>query len=142
MRGKHWTAQQFGGRKPKEERTSPDGIEHDSAGEMKRWCRLQMLQREGLISDLERQIAFPLTFHDGTPLRTLRGVSKKTGKPTGGRPITFNLDFSYVNLGLPNHPRGVKVYEEFKGFMAEDAALKIAFVEARYGIQITIVKKP
>ena len=40
-------------------RTS-DGVEHDSRKEAQRWLELQLLQRAGEISDLERQVTFEL----------------------------------------------------------------------------------
>lgn len=126
----HWTSKFK--RSTDEDRTSPDGIKHDSVGEMKRWCKLSLLQREGFITELERQIKMPLILPNGVPITTRKGISKKTGKPIGGRTIVFTLDFRYRNAD------GVVVNEEYKGFMAEDAALKLSVVEAIYGIDITI----
>ena len=134
----HWTGNFK--RKPKEERTSPDGIVHDSFGEMQRWCRLQLMQREGYITELERQVSMPLVLPNGLPVLSLKKVkrSKKTKRlnESGGTIINFKLDFRYKDAD------GAVVYEEFKGHMDEEAALKLAVVQAIYGIQISICKKP
>ena len=37
-----------------------DGIVHDSRKEARRWVELRLLQRSGLIRDLERQVPFEL----------------------------------------------------------------------------------
>lgn len=141
MRKNHWTANFK--KKSKAERTSIDGSNNASSGEMKRWHRLQLLEREGYITDLEREVPFPLTLPNGNSVRTVRRISKKTGKPIGGRIVVYKLDFRYrVLKAINGHEPGAIIHEEFKGFMAEDAALKISMVEAIYGITIYIVKKP
>ena len=40
--------------------TEVDGLRFDSKAEAKRWGHLQMMQRAGLISDLERQVKYRL----------------------------------------------------------------------------------
>lgn len=50
-------------RKPSKYRNRPvvvDGIRHDSRKEARRWADLQLLERSGKISDLKRQVVFPL----------------------------------------------------------------------------------
>lgn len=134
----HWT-KNFK-RATTEERTSPDGIVHDSVGEMKRWCRLLLMQREGFITELERQVPMPLVLPNGVPVLALMKSkkSKKTGRVniSGGKVINFKLDFRYRDVD------GNVVHEEFKGHMDEEAALKLAVVQAIYAVQIVIVKKP
>lgn len=137
-RAGHWTSKFK--RASVEERTSPDGIVHDSVGEMKRWCRLLVLQSEKFIYDLERQVPLPLILPNGVPVLSLKKKkrSKKTGKlnESGGKQINYKLDFRYRDQF------GTLVHEEFKGHMDDEAALKLAVVQAIYGITITIVKKP
>ena len=43
--------------------TVVDGIRFDSAREAARWGELELHQRAGLISDLERQVKYTLTAH-------------------------------------------------------------------------------
>ena len=40
--------------------TTPDGILHDSTAEGNRWWTLVLMQRAGEITDLQRQVVFPL----------------------------------------------------------------------------------
>lgn len=37
-----------------------DGVTYDSAGEYRRFCELQLLERAGVIRNLERQVRIPL----------------------------------------------------------------------------------
>jgi len=125
---------------PAEECTSDDGIRHDSVAEMKRWNYLRTLQAAGYISNLERQIPMNLILPNGVEVLSLkrRKKSKITGKIThpGGTLIKYKLDFRYVNKF------GMVVHEEYKGHLTPQAELKLAVVQAIYGIQIHIAKSP
>jgi Fe2+ transport system protein B len=57
-----------------------DGITFDSAAEMSRWCELKMLEKSGVISNLERQPRFTLI--------------EKRGKVKHKR--EYIADFSYI----------------------------------------------
>lgn len=57
-----------------------DGISFDSTKEAKRWQELKLLERGGVISELERQIKFPF-------------------KINGELICTYICDFSYVENG-------------------------------------------
>jgi len=137
---RHWSSNYK--RAAKIERTTRDDITHDSAGESRRWARLCEYQRLGFIDNLERQVKLPLVLPNGNPVLTRIRMSKKTGRFVGGRIIIYKLDFRYRNIALTEYDHGQIVHEEFKGMMTKDAALKIAVVEAIYGIKITVVKKP
>ena len=41
-------------------KTTADGVRHQSTAEARRWDALKLLERAGAISDLQRQVAFPL----------------------------------------------------------------------------------
>lgn len=41
-------------------KTTADGVWHQSTAEARRWDALKLLERAGAISDLQRQVAFPL----------------------------------------------------------------------------------
>lgn len=62
-------------------RTS-DGIVHDSMKEANRWCELKMLEKTGLIHDLQRQVKFEL-------------IPKQDGE----RAVHYVADFVYVEDG-------------------------------------------
>lgn len=42
------------------QKTDYNGVTFDSKKELKKWQELQLLEKSGLISDLQRQVAFPL----------------------------------------------------------------------------------
>lgn len=127
----------------KEECTSPDGISFDSMAEMRRWCKLKLLESQGAISQLERQVKIPLLLPNGRHVLTAKGISTRTGKPIGGRPMHYLLDFRYLDVrGYMHGTAGALIHEEFKGYPTPEAKLKMSVVEAIYGIEIKIVKKP
>lgn len=71
---------------------SPDGILHDSKKEAMRWCQLKLLQKTGVIKDLDRQVKFEL-------------IPKQDGE----KPVSYIADFVYYDKEL-----GVKVVEDVK----------------------------
>lgn len=114
-------------RKPKEQRTSPDGITHDSTSEMHRWCKLQFDERLGLIRNLRRQVAYPLQIDDQRAVKT----------PTG-RIAKYTADFVFERKA----PDGTwhEVIEDSKGYMDKVAELRIAVFEAIYQKKVEIYK--
>ena len=70
---------------------SSDGIVHDSQKEARRWTELQLRQKAGLISNLERQVRFEL-------------IPKQDGE----RPCYYIADFVYSD------PTGELVVEDVK----------------------------
>lgn len=111
-------------RKPKESRTSADGITHDSVAEMRRWEALKQQQRLGIIRDLQRQVAYPLRIDDTRAVLT----------PTG-RVARYTADFCYQQKD-GEHWR--EVIEDSKGFMDKVAELRIAVFEAIYQKKVEI----
>ena len=77
-------------------RTS-DGVEHDSRKEARRWMELQLLQKAGLISDLNRQVRFELipTQREPDTIGKLGGVRK--GKCIE-QSVVYVADFVYSDL--------------------------------------------
>lgn len=99
---------------PKETRTL-DGIVFDSKAEMDRWSTLKIMERTGLISELERQVKFTLVdgfVHDG----------KKE------RPIIYVADFVYRRKGETK-----LVAEDVKGVSTSVFAMKRKMFLGRYG---------
>lgn len=84
----------------------------DSTGEAGRWATLQLLEGQGKITDLKRQVRFDLM-----AARTLQGrtVAAKVG--------AYIADFTYTR-------DGEQVIEDFKGAMTDLAAWKLRHMEA------------
>lgn len=101
-------------RKYKSEPIVIDGIRFDSKKEARRWAQLQLLQRAGEISGLERQVAFVLIGQNG-PLKTRTG-----------RAMKITLDFVYKDKAQG----WATVYEESKGMPTRDYEVRKAVFEA------------
>lgn len=69
-----------------------DGIIHDSKKEAARWSQLKLLQKAGIINDLQRQVKFEL-------------IPKQDGE----RPVSYIADFVYYDK-----ESGAKVVEDVK----------------------------
>lgn len=100
--------------------TFVDGIRFDSKREAKRWCELQLLEKAGQISNLERQVKMPLYGRDG-PILTEKGNQ-----------MHYVVDFTYIDWTL----KGVRVFEDAKGHKTESYLMKKAILRAS-GIEIT-----
>lgn len=91
-----------------------------SVGEFRRWRELLALQRAGVVSELERQVEYPICV-------------------AGLHVCSWFADFRYKQSGKV-------VVEDFKGFRTEVYKLKKKFVEAIYKFRIfetgTKSKKP
>lgn len=103
-------------RKYKSEPIVIDGIRFDSKKEARRWAQLQLLQRAGEISGLDRQVKIALLGRDG-PIRT----------PTG-RQAYYVADFTYWE-------KGVQIWDDSKGYRTPEYLLKRAILAAQ-GIEI------
>lgn len=82
-----------------------DGIEFDSIKECQRYCELKLMQRAGLISDLQTQVSFELI-----PSQRIDGKVVE-------RAVNYIADFVYQQDGQ-------KVVEDTKGFKTKDYILK------------------
>jgi Protein of unknown function (DUF1064) len=102
-----------------------DGVTFASAGEMKRYWFLKVMQSRGIITNLVIQPRFELII-EGRPC-----------KYDTGRTIRYVADFKY-NITTT----GEDVIEDYKGFDEKLSRLKRAVVEAIYKIKIRVVKKP
>lgn len=109
-------------------KTVVNGVKFDSKKESKRYIDL-LWRRDTLkeISDLELQPKFPLKCGDKDVL------IRSNGYPNG-RKAAYIADFRYhCNV------TGRTVVEDVKGMDTPVSRLKRAFVEAQYGIRITLV---
>ena len=85
-----------------------DGIEFDSIKECQRYCELKLMQRAGLISDLQTQVKFELI--------PFQKVEFPDGVATE-RATHYIADFVYQE-------KGQTVVEDTKGFKTKDYILK------------------
>ena len=95
--------------------SSDDIIHFDSKRERTRWNELCLQKTQGVISDIQCQVPFPIKINN-----------VKIG--------TYRCDFQYVNK------EGTQITEDVKGMNTPLSQFKIKCVEAQYGISISIVK--
>lgn len=95
-------------------RTTIDGITFASKREAARWCDLKLMERAGLIRDLERQV----------PLEIIPKTDKYRAR-------YYVADFVYTDIAT-----GERIYEDTKGCRTQVYQLKRALVYWRHGIEI------
>lgn len=94
-----------------------DGITFDSLKEYTRYCELKLMQRAGVITDLERQVKYELL-----PAQRIGGKVVK-------RAVTYVADFVYKE-------KGQTVVEDTKGFRTKEYILKRKMMLYFHSIQI------
>lgn len=92
-------------------RTVVDGIRFDSKGEAARWLDLRLLEQAGMITDLQRQMPYPMTVNNVLI-------------------CTYRADFTY-------REKGRFIVEDFKGVKTKDYIMKKKLLKALYDIDIT-----
>lgn len=97
-----------------------DGIEFDSIKECQRYCELKLMQRAGVISDLQMQVPFELI-----PSQRIDGKVVE-------RAVNYIADFVYQQNGL-------KVVEDTKGMRTKDYIIKRKLMLHIHGIRIVEV---
>lgn len=99
-------------------KTVIDGIEFDSKREAKRWTELKLLERAGVIRDLDRQVKFVLIpAQREADTIGARGAIRK-GKIIE-RECAYVADFVYTDVET-----GETVVEDTKGFKTKDYIIK------------------
>lgn len=99
-------------------KTVIDGIEFDSKREAKRWTELKLLERAGIIRDLDRQVKFVLIpAQREADTIGARGAIRK-GKIIE-RECAYVADFVYTDTET-----GETVVEDTKGFKTKDYIIK------------------
>ena len=98
-----------------------DGIEFDSMKEANRYCELKLMQRAGVISDLQLQVPFELI-----PSQRIDGNVVE-------RAVNYVADFTY------NGPDGVQVVEDTKGYKTPEYIIKRKLMLYVHGIRIVEV---
>lgn len=103
------------------------GCLHASKKEAQRCNALHLLQEEGVISDLQTQVAFELMPFTKYPKLTLpRKWLPKACKPLGNeRKITYIADFVY-------QADGFRIVEDVKGKRTEEYVLKRKLFRSLY----------
>lgn len=94
-----------------------DGMTFDSVKEYKRYCELSLLEKAGMVTDLERQVKFELI------------PSQKIDGKVVERPCSYVADFVYME-------NGQKVVEDTKGFRTKDYVIKRKLMLWVHGIRI------
>ena len=89
-----------------------DGYKFDSKGERDRYVQLKMLERAGVISDLQVHVPFQLVPKDGKE-----------------RAICYEADFVYME-------KGERVVEDFKGYKTDVYKIKRRLMKWLLGIVI------
>ncbi len=88
----------------------------DSKREYNRWCELRLLERSGIIRNLQRQVKFRLIDSQKTPERT-------------ERPCDYIADFVY-------YENGKRVVEDCKGMRTDVYKIKRKLMFEKYNISI------
>lgn len=119
----------MGYRKYHNKRVEYEGIVFDSLKEKKRYCQLQLLEKQGMISNLRLQVPFeliPAIYEDEiVKLKTKTKVKKKLIQ----RATTYVADFVYETMGKT-------IVEDTKGFRTKEYELKKKMMRAFLGIEI------
>ncbi len=89
----------------------------DSKREYNRWCELRLLERSGIICNLQRQVKFRLIDSQKTPERT-------------ERPCDYIADFVYYEND------GSRVVEDCKGMRTDVYKIKRKLMLEKYNILI------
>ena len=94
-----------------------DGIEFDSIKECQRYCELKLMQRAGVISDLQLQVSFELI-----PTQRIDGKVVE-------RAVNYVADFVYKQDGQT-------VVEDTKGYKTTEYIMKRKMMLFFHGIRI------
>lgn len=94
-----------------------DGIEFDSIKECQRYCELKLMQRAGVISDLQLQVPFELI-----PTQRIDGKLAE-------KAVNYIADFVYKQ-------DGAQVVEDTKGYKTPEYIIKRKLMLYIHGIRI------
>lgn len=110
-------------------RVEYEGKVFDSLKEKRRYCQLQLLERQGIISDLRLQVPFELIPPIYEDVEVQLKTKVKTVKKLVQRATTYVADFVYLQDGRV-------VVEDTKGFKTPEYELKKKMMRAFRGIAI------
>lgn len=114
-----------------------DGIQFDSKKETQRYCELKLMQRAGVISDLQLQKEFELipAQYESFERYGKKGQRLKDGQRCIEKSCIYKADFAYMKDGR-------QVVEDVKGYRDPQSAGYAKFVIKRklmlhlYGIKV------
>ncbi len=111
-----------------------DGVTYDSRKEYRRYCELLLLERAGVITDLQRQVKFELI---PAQYETVPRYSDKTGKrlKDGRRCIEQAVSY-YADFVYTDAKTGERVVEDTKGMKTEKYIIKRKLMLWLHGIRI------
>ena len=120
-----------------------DGEKFDSGREYRRWCHLKVLEKAGMIRNLERQVEFRFAHADGRELKIPAvKVNPKATRRYLGRVATYTADFVYEERDAICVACDVinwrKVVEDCKGHATEAAKLRLGLMAWHHGIEVRI----
>lgn len=101
------------------QKTMVDGIYFDSAREARRYKELKLMEKAGLISDLQLQV----------PFEVIPKIKDEKTNKVLQRPTIYKSDFTY-------RKEGKLVVEDAKGYQTEAYKIKRKLMFWRFGIHI------
>lgn len=112
-----------------------DGVTFDSVKEYRRFCELRLLERAGEVTNLQRQVTFPLIPAQREEPCEVYQRGKNKGMPKQGKllekEVTYIADFVYTDTAT-----GETIVEDVKGFKTKDYILKRKMMLYFHGIKI------
>lgn len=108
-----------------------DGVTFDSKKEYARYWDLSELEKQGEITDLQRQVKYVLipAQYETYERYSKTGKRLKDGRRMIERECTYSADFVYIQ-------NGVKVVEDTKGMRTKDYIIKRKLMLYLHGIKI------
>lgn len=105
-----------------------NGMTFDSARELRRWQELELMQRGGMIADLQRQVKFVLIPAQREP----DTIGKRGGVHKGKlieKEVAYYADFVYTE-------NGAQVVEDAKGMRTPEYVIKRKLMLYMHGIRV------
>ena len=117
--------------KYKAKKTVVDGITFDSQKEAQRWCELRLLEKAGVIKNLQRQVPFEIIppYTEVIERYGKKGQRLKDQIKTIEKVCYYKADFTY-------YENGKLVVEDTKGFKTEAYIMKRKLMLHKFGIRI------
>lgn len=115
-----------------------DGVTFDSLKEYRRFCELSLLEKSGDITELRRQVTFPLIPTQREEPCEVYKRGKNKGMPKPGRVLEKEVNY-IADFVYRNSLTGEIVVEDVKGFKTKDYILKRKMVLYFHNIRISEV---
>lgn len=108
-----------------------NGMTFDSQKEYQRWCELRLLERAGVITNLQRQVPFEVIppYSETFERYGKNGNRLKDGVRVIEKVCYYKADFTY-------YENGKLVVEDTKGFKTEAYIMKRKLMLQRFGIRV------